>query len=128
MDPLEEEEHNPAPNVIKVYPDRVAWCVSNTCPVLCRHCLRKRMVGRVKFDFSREAREAAFAYFERAVEVRDVLLTGGDPLVYPDDMVEELLDRLRRMDHIEIIRIGKRRHFTLEILMRKSYGPIDEVS
>ena len=56
IDPLEEEQHNPAPNVIKVYPDRIAWCVANRCASLCRHCLRKRMVGRENFDFSAQAR------------------------------------------------------------------------
>jgi lysine 2,3-aminomutase len=113
MDPLEEEKNSPAPNVIKVYPDRVAWCVSNVCPVLCRHCLRKRMVGREHFDFSKEAREAAFRYFERTPEIRDVLITGGDPLMCPDDLVEELLARLRSIPHIEIIRIGSRTPCTM---------------
>ena len=113
MDPLLEEEHNPAPNIIKVYPDRVAWTVANTCPVLCRHCLRKRMVGREKFDFSNEAREEAFRYLEKTREIRDVLITGGDPLMYPDDFVEEILARLKSMPHIEIIRIGTRTPCTM---------------
>ena len=113
MDPLDEEKHCPAPNVIKVYPDRVAWCVSNTCPVLCRHCLRKRMVGRESFDFSKEAREAAFAYFEKTPEIRDVLVTGGDPLMYGDELIEELVGRLRSIPHVEIIRIGSRTPCTL---------------
>jgi lysine 2,3-aminomutase len=108
MDPLLEEEHVPAPNIIKVYPDRIAWTVSNICPVLCRHCLRKRMVGRENFDFSREAREAAFDYIRGTPEIRDVLLTGGDPLMYNDDMVEELVAKLREIPHVEIIRLGTR--------------------
>ena len=131
MDPLLEEEHNPAPNVIKVYPDRVAWTVANTCPVLCRHCLRKRMVGREKFDFSKEAREEAFRYFEKTEEIRDVLITGGDPLMYPDDFVEEILARLRGIPHIEIIRIGTRtpctmpQRITPELCeMLKKYHPL----
>jgi len=90
MDPLEEEKHNPAPNVIKVYPDRIAWTISNTCPVLCRHCLRKRMVGREHFDFSEEAQNAALEYIARTPEIRDVLLTGGDPLMYSDDFIDEI--------------------------------------
>ena len=131
MDPLLEEEHNPAPNVIRVYPDRVAWTVANTCPVLCRHCLRKRMVGREKFDFSEEAREEAFRYLERTEEIRDVLITGGDPLMYPDDFVEELLARLRSIPHIEIVRIGTRtpctmpQRITPELCgMLKKYHPL----
>ena len=108
MDPLDEEKHNPAPNIIKVYPDRIAWCVSNICPVLCRHCLRKRMVGRENFDFSQEARDAALSYIERTGEIRDVLITGGDPLMHSDDLLEEILSRLRAIEHVEIIRIGTR--------------------
>ena len=113
MDPLDEEKHNPAPNVIKVYPDRIAWCISNVCPVLCRHCLRKRMVGKESFDFSREAREEAFRYIERTPEIRDVLITGGDPLMHGDDAVEEILSRLRAIEQVEIIRIGTRAPCTM---------------
>lgn len=113
MDPLLEEEHNPAPNIIKVYPDRIAWTVSNSCAMLCRHCLRKRMVGRESFDFSRSAKEAAFEYIRSTPEIRDVLITGGDPLLYPDDTVEELVSRLREIPHVEIIRIGSRTPCTL---------------
>ncbi len=131
MDPLKEEQNSPAPNVIKVYPDRVAWCVSNVCAVLCRHCLRKRMVGREHFDFSKEARDAAFQYFERTPEIRDVLITGGDPLMYSDDLVEELLARLRSIPHVEIIRIGSRTPCTMPqritqklCSMLKKYHPL----
>ena len=108
LDPLDEEKHNPAPNVIKVYPDRIAWCVSNVCPVLCRHCLRKRMVGRENFDITREARNAALTYIEKTSDIRDVLVTGGDPLMYSDDFVEEIVSRLYAIDHVEIIRIKKK--------------------
>ena len=131
MDPLEEEKHGPAPNVIKVYPDRIAWCVSNRCPTLCRHCLRKRMVGREDFDFSIEARNGALDYLAGTPEIRDVLLTGGDPLMYPDEVIEELLSRLRDIDHAEITRIGSRTPCTMpqritEKLCRmlKKYHPL----
>ncbi len=131
MDPLDEEKHNPAPNIIKVYPDRIAWCVSNICPVLCRHCLRKRMVGQENFDFSREARDAALSYIERTGEIRDVLITGGDPLMHSDDLLEEILSRLRAIEHVEIIRIGTRTPCTMpqrvtEKLCRmlKKYHPL----
>jgi lysine 2,3-aminomutase len=113
IDPLEEEKHNPAPNVIKVYPDRIAWCVSNRCASLCRHCLRKRMVGRENFDFSKQARQEALDYIAATPEIRDVLLTGGDPLMYPDDLVEELVSGLRAIEHVEIVRIGTRTPCTM---------------
>jgi lysine 2,3-aminomutase len=113
IDPLEEKKHEPAPNVIKVYPDRIAWCVSNQCAMLCRHCLRKRMVGRENFDFSSAARDAALEYIAATPEIRDVLITGGDPLLYPDDVVEEILAGLRAIDHVEIVRIGSRTPCTM---------------
>lgn len=131
MDPLEEEKHNPAPNIVKVYPDRIAWCISNICPVLCRHCLRKRMVGRESFDFSREARDEALDYIAKTSEIRDVLLTGGDPLMYPDEVIEEILARLYEMKHVEIIRIGSRTPCTMPqritgklCRMLKKYHPL----
>ena len=113
MDPLDEEQHNPAPHVIKVYPDRIAWTVSNTCPVLCRHCLRKRMVGREDFDFSPEAMNAALDYISRTPEIRDVLITGGDPLMHSDDMIDEILGKLHEINHVEIVRIGSRTPCTM---------------
>ena len=113
LDPLLEEEHNPAPNLIQVYPDRVAWIVSNNCPVLCRHCLRKRMVGREKFSFSDEERDAALDYIRRTEAIRDVLVTGGDPLMRSDDFIDDLLGRLRSIPHVEIVRIGSRTPVTM---------------
>lgn len=113
MDPLEEEKHEPAPNIIKVYPDRIAWCVSNSCPVLCRYCLRKRMVGRESFDFSRQSMEEAFDYIRNTPAIRDVLVTGGDPLMYEDSVIEKILSGLSSIDHVEIIRIGTRTPCTM---------------
>ncbi|MFC1900543.1 KamA family radical SAM protein [Chloroflexota bacterium] len=131
MDPLQEEKHNPSPNVIKVYPDRIAWTVSNKCPVLCRHCLRKRMVGREQFDFSEETRNADLEYISKTPEIRDVLITGGDPLMHPDELIDEILGRLREIPHIEIVRIGSRTPCTMpqritERLCRimKKYHPL----
>ncbi len=113
IDPLDEEKHDPAPYVIKVYPDRIAWTVSNTCPVLCRHCLRKRMVGHEDFNFSREAMNEALDYISRTPEIRDVLITGGDPLMHSDELIDEILGRLREIKHVEIVRIGSRTPCTM---------------
>ena len=113
LDPLEEESHNPAPNIIQVYPDRVAWTVSNVCPVLCRHCLRKRMVGREDFAFTEEVRDAALDYLRSNSAIRDVLITGGDPLMRSDEFIDDLLGRLRGIEHIEIVRIGSRTPCTM---------------
>ena len=130
-DPLEEEKNCPAPNVIKVYPDRIAWVVSNTCPVLCRHCLRKRMVGREDYDGSAEARRETIEYIRRTPEIRDVLITGGDPLMHSDEFIEEILAGLRAIDHVEIVRIGTRTPCTMPqritdklCAMLKKYHPL----
>ncbi len=131
IDPLQEENHCPVHNIIRVYPDRIAWCVSNRCAVLCRHCLRKRMVGRENFNFSKDARKRAFDWIRQTPEIRDVLLTGGDPLMYPDDFLEEFLSELRSIDHVEIIRIGSRTLCTMPqritedlCAMLKKYHPL----
>lgn len=114
IDPLDEEKHNPAPEIIKVYPDRIAWCVSNQCAALCRHCLRKRFMSKgEEGDFSSEARAQALEYIRNTPEIRDVLLTGGDPLLFSDNWLEEILKELRAIDHVEIIRIGSRVPSTL---------------
>ncbi|MFW5984933.1 MAG: KamA family radical SAM protein [Halanaerobiaceae bacterium] len=132
IDPLDEEKHSPAPGIIKVYPDRIAWCVSNNCAVLCRHCLRKRfMTAGEEGDFSREGRQQALEYIRQNEEIRDVLLTGGDPLLYPDSWVEEILAQLTEIEHVEIVRIGSRvpstlpQRITPELCdMLKKYHPL----
>ncbi len=132
IDPLDEEKHEPAPGIIRVYPDRIAWCVSNQCASLCRHCLRKRfMTAGEEGDFSRKARQQALEYIREQSEIRDVLLTGGDPLLFPDEWVEDILKELREIKHVEIIRIGSRvpstlpQRITPELCeMLKKYHPL----
>ncbi len=113
-DPLDEVAHSPVKNVIRVYPDRIAFCVNNECALYCRYCLRKRMVGRLGLDDA-EARARDGARLDRArrPEIRDVLLTGGDPLVFSDARLEWLLGRLRAIPHVELIRLGTRLPVTL---------------
>ena len=109
MDPLDETKHEPAPGIIRVYPDRLAWTVSNRCATLCRHCLRKRfMSAGEEGDFSQSGRKQALDYIRENEEIRDVLLTGGDPLLFPDEWIEGILEPLREIEHVEIIRIGSR--------------------
>ena len=87
-DPLDEVAHSPVKNVIRVYPDRIAFCVNNECALYCRFCLRKRMVGEP--DWAMKKRELwvlPSTGSRETPEIRDVLLTGGDPLVYSDDRV-----------------------------------------
>jgi lysine 2,3-aminomutase len=112
-DPLLEEQQRVAPGVLKIYPDRVAFLVTNRCPTLCRHCLRKRLAGTEDRHLPKEQVEAALDYLRATPEIRDVLLTGGDALMLEDEPLEELLTKLREIPHIEIIRLGTRTPCTL---------------
>lgn len=112
-DPLGEVSHSPVKNVIRVYRDRIAFCVNNECALYCRYCLRKRMVGDEDWTMQKRELEAALDWIARTPEIRDVLLTGGDPLVYSDARLEWLLGRLRAIPHVELIRLGTRLPVTL---------------
>jgi len=112
-DPLGEVSHSPVKNVIRVYRDRIAFCVNNECALYCRYCLRKRMVGDEDWTMQKRELETALDWIARTPEIRDVLLTGGDPLVYSDAKLEWLLGRLRAIPHVELIRLGTRLPVTL---------------
>ncbi len=112
-DPLDEVAHSPVKNVIRVYPDRIAFCVNNECALYCRYCLRKRMVGEEGWSMKKRELELALDWIERTPEIRDVLLTGGDPLTYSDERLDWLLTRLRTIPHVEIVRLGTRLPVTL---------------
>jgi len=112
-DPLCEVDHSPVKNVIRAYPDRVAFCVNNECALYCRFCLRKRMVGDEEWVMQRRELEVGLEWIARTPAIRDVLLTGGDPLVFSDERLEWLLQRLRAIPHVEIIRLGTRLPVTL---------------
>jgi len=106
-DPLGEDAHSPAPGVVHRYPDRVLFLVTGFCSTYCRYCTRSRMVGHhggLRFNMAQW--EQAIAYIEATPTIRDVLLSGGDPLTLPDQKIEWLLSRLRRIPHVEFLRIG----------------------
>jgi lysine 2,3-aminomutase len=106
-DPLAEDENSPVPNVTHRYPDRVLFLVSSECPVYCRFCTRKRKIGgggEVGF----KTLEEGIRYIRSRSEVRDVLLSGGDPLLLSDDRLEWILSSVRSIPHVDIIRIGTR--------------------
>ncbi len=107
-DPLAEDRDSPAPGITHRYPDRVLFHVSNVCSMYCRHCTRKRKVGDVESIPDQDEIERGLAYIEQTPVVRDVLLSGGDPLMLPDDRLEAILARLHAMPHVEIVRIGTR--------------------
>lgn len=112
-DPLDEVAHSPVKNVVRVYRDRIAFCVNNECALYCRYCLRKRMVGEPEWAMKQRELEAALGWIRATPEIRDVLLTGGDPLVFADDKLGWLLGELRAIPHVELIRLGTRLPVTL---------------
>jgi lysine 2,3-aminomutase len=107
-DPLGEDAHSPVPGLVHRYPDRVLFLITGFCSVYCRYCTRSRMVGHPggEYRFSTEQWEKALAYIEATPTIRDVLLSGGDPLTVSDEKLAWLLDRLRRIPHVEFLRIG----------------------
>jgi len=106
-DPLHEEAYSPVRGIVHRYPDRVLFTVTQVCSNYCRYCTRSHSVGRLdrlgKQDF-----EKAFNYISYHKEVRDVLISGGDPLTLTDEMLDYILSNIRKIEHVEIIRIGTR--------------------
>ncbi len=135
-DPLGEDQDMAAPGLVHRYPDRVLFLVTGFCAAYCRYCTRSRMVGAVGHAchgpvHGREAMEQAIAYIEATPTVRDVLISGGDPLTMADDRLEWLLGRLRRIPHVEVLRLGSKtpavlpQRITPELVKRlKRYHPL----
>ena len=107
-DPLSEDRDSPAPLITHRYPDRVLFLVSNVCSMYCRHCTRKRKVGDVDFIPNKEEILKGIEYIKRTPQVRDVLLSGGDPFMLSDTYLDWVLTELRKIEHVEVIRIGTR--------------------
>ena len=106
-DPLNEEENMPVPELVHRYPDRVLLMLNNQCPIICRFCTRKRKIGFPGI-VTRETLRQGIEYIARHPEIRDVIMSGGDPLLVPDKELERILGSLREIKHLEIIRIGTR--------------------
>ena len=111
-DPLAEESMCPVPSVVHRYPDRVLFLVSSQCAMYCRFCTRKRKIG-TEWTISEELRQEGLAYIAKTAEIRDVVVSGGDPLMLSDRILDGILSGLRRIPHVEIIRIGTRAPCTL---------------
>jgi lysine 2,3-aminomutase len=129
-DPLGEERFSPTEGLIHRYPDRVALLLTGRCAVYCRYCTRKRFVGGQK-SYPPEALDKALEYIAATPAVRDVLLSGGDPLILNDEKLEAVISRIRAIPHVEVIRIGTRvpavlpQRITPELTaMLKSHHPI----
>lgn len=118
-DPLAEESLSPVPNIVHKYPDRVLFLVASECSMYCRFCTRKRMVGTSTMRITEDSIEKGIAYIRRTKTIRDVLLSGGDPLLLSDNKLDSILSRLHGIPHLEIIRIGSRVPCTLPMRITK---------
>lgn len=131
LDSLGEDEHSPVPGLVHRYPDRVLFLVTDRCASYCRYCTRSRLVSNAQdYNFHPEY-EQGLRYIEAHPEIRDVLLSGGDPLLLSDKKLDHLLGRLRAIPHVEFIRIGSRipvflpQRITPELCeVFKKHGPI----
>ncbi len=130
-DSLNEDAHSPVPGLVHRYPDRVLMLVTTECASYCRFCTRSRLAGDTHAQFGRADRERQLAYIAANPQIRDVLLSGGDPLLLAQNVLEDLLRRLREIPHVEVIRIGTRapvflpQRITLDLVdMLRRYHPL----
>lgn len=107
-DPLAEDQDSPVPGITHRYPDRVLFQVSGVCSMYCRHCTRKRKVGDVDLIPGREEIRQGIEYIKNTPAVRDVLLSGGDPFLLPDERIDWILTEVMKIPHVEVVRIGTR--------------------
>jgi lysine 2,3-aminomutase len=107
-DPLGEDAHRPVPAIFHRYPDRCLLLALDRCAIYCRHCNRRRLVGQAESSISRQDLDDAVGYIRRTPAIRDVLISGGDPLTLSTDKLEEVIAAVRAIPHVEIIRIGSR--------------------
>jgi len=131
LDPMAEEYTNPAGSVTRRYPDRLIIYCTNECAMYCRHCQRRRNIGEKDCATPKTTIEESIEYIRANPEIRDVLLTGGDPFTMSNQRLEEILRELRQIKHVEIIRIGTRTPVTMPqritdklVAMLKKYHPL----
>lgn len=130
-DPMDEEHTNPAGIITRRYPDRLIMNVTNACAMFCRHCQRRRRIGECDQDVSVQVINESIDYIRKNREIRDVLITGGDPLTLRNGSLEDLISRIRDISHVEIIRIGTRTLVTMPqrinnklLAILKQYQPL----
>ncbi len=125
-DPYREDEHSPVPHLVHRYSDRVVLLVTNICPVYCRHCMRKRWWRRKGYVLRGPLLEEALNYIRAHEEVKDVLLSGGEPLLLKDEELDYILSKLREIKHLKVLRIGSRVPVTLPMRLTESLGRVFE--
>ncbi len=132
IDPCAEDRDSPVPHLVHRYPDRVLLLATEHCAMYCRHCTRRRLVGEHEKEDGNSSRfDAALDYIKSNRKVRDVLISGGDPLILEDEEIEKLLEKIRAIPHVEFLRLGTRVPVTLPqriteklVTMLKKYSPI----
>lgn len=130
-DPLAEDTDSPVEGLTHRYPDRVLFLITDMCSMYCRHCTRRRFAGHSDKRMPKERIDKSIEYIRQHKEIRDVLLSGGDALLVSDQLLEDIIKRLREIDHVEIIRLGTRTPVVLPqritedfVNMLKKYQPI----
>ncbi|MDD4899126.1 MAG: KamA family radical SAM protein [Candidatus Omnitrophica bacterium] len=132
-DPCAEDRDSPAPHLVHRYPDRVLLLATDHCAMYCRHCTRRRLVGEheQKEESGAQRFDAAVEYIKSNRKIRDVLISGGDPLILEDEELENLIQKIRAISHVEFLRLGTRVPVTLPqrvteklVNMLKKYSPL----
>jgi len=131
LDPLAEDVDSPVPGLTHRYPDRVLFLITDMCSMYCRHCTRRRFAGQHDQRMPQDRIDLAIEYISKHPEIRDVLLSGGDALLVSDEILEDIIKRLREIEHVEVIRLGTRTPVVLPqritddfVNMLKKYHPI----
>lgn len=123
-DPLGEDPHRPVEAIVHKYPDRVLFLATDTCSVYCRHCTRRRITKGGEAELTKTAHQQGLDYIRAHPEVRDVLISGGDPLLLSDERLEQVLAPLRAIEHVEMIRIGTRMPVTLPMRVTEALAKL----
>jgi len=131
VDPCAEDRDSPAPHLVHRYPDRVLLLATEHCAMYCRHCTRRRLVGEHEQTEAPSRFDAAIEYIKENRKIRDVLISGGDPFILEDEELEDLIQKVRSISHVEFLRLGTRVPVTLPqriteklVNMLKKYSPI----
>ena len=113
LDPMNEEQSNPAGKITRRYPNKLIINVTNACPMYCRHCQRRRLIGNADKNSSKDDIEESIEFIRNNETIREVLITGGDALLLPNNRLEYIFNELSQIDHVEVLRIGTRTLVTL---------------
>ncbi|MBN2097750.1 MAG: lysine 2,3-aminomutase [Candidatus Omnitrophica bacterium] len=131
IDPCGEDKDSPVPGIVHRYPDRILLLVTDQCAAYCRHCTRRRLIDPKEHIISPDKLKLAFDYIKANRKIRDVLISGGDPLMLENEVLEDILSNIRQIAHVEFLRIGTRLPVTLPqriteelVNMLKKYAPL----